>query len=319
MTKPKRKIAAKKPDVLFDRIVSILDEARGNVVRAVNTQMVLAYWLIGREIVLELQGGEKRAEYGKKVVEDLSIRLTERYGRGFSKENLQFFRRFYSAYHDRITISCPLGTKSGITQIPSQVGRELALPAKSSPAGSQSAQGFSPQLTWSHYRALMRVESIEARDFCEREAVAGGWDKRTLERQIQSYYYERILKSRKPHSAASTARCIQRPEGASYVSPGQRLSDKTITLTNDEIPFLAPLAPVIRGEGSGVRGSQPEVNNRFLRGFVPLIPSPSPPRSRGRREPNRATGFRSKVFRLTLRFISLGNALGTERPIFIQP
>ena len=77
MSNPKKNVAAAPPEALFGRIVSILEQAQGNVVRAVNTNMVLAYWLIGREIVQELQGGEERAEYGKKVVEDLSARLTE--------------------------------------------------------------------------------------------------------------------------------------------------------------------------------------------------------------------------------------------------
>lgn len=92
----------------------------------------------------------------------------------------------------------PVGAQSSSPAILSQLGIELSPPKKSSPAGSQLPQGFSPQLSWSHYRALMRVDKIEARDFYEREAVAGAWDKRTLERQIQSFYYERILKNRKP-------------------------------------------------------------------------------------------------------------------------
>ena len=75
MAKSKRKMAAKSPDVLFERVVSILEQARGNVVRAVNTQMVLAYWLIGREIVQELQGGDGRAEYGKQVLANLAKQL----------------------------------------------------------------------------------------------------------------------------------------------------------------------------------------------------------------------------------------------------
>lgn len=83
-----------KSNSLFDRIVSILEEARSNVVRAVNSNMVVAYWLIGSEIVQELQGGEERAEYGKQVIENLSIQLTERFGRGFSGQSLQNFRRF---------------------------------------------------------------------------------------------------------------------------------------------------------------------------------------------------------------------------------
>jgi len=76
---------------LFDRVVSILEQARGNVVRAVNSNMVMAYWLIGREIVQELQGGEERAEYGKQVLENLSNQLKERYGKGFSITNLRYF------------------------------------------------------------------------------------------------------------------------------------------------------------------------------------------------------------------------------------
>ena len=206
MTKPKRKIASKKPEALFGRIVSILDQARGNVVRAVNSNMVLAYWLIGREIVQELQGGAKRAKYGEKVVEDLSNRLTERYGKGFSAQTLWKFRLFYQAYSDRILILSPAGIELSATAILSPLGIELARPKKTRPVGTELPQGFSPHLSWSHYRALMRVEKIEARDFYEREAIAGGWDKRTLERQIQSLYYERMLKSRKPEKMLAEGR-----------------------------------------------------------------------------------------------------------------
>ena len=183
MTKPKRQISAEKPDALFGRVVSILEQAQGNVVRAVNTNMVLAYWLIGREIVEALQGGEERAEYGKKVVEILSARLTERYGKGFSEENLQLFRRFYRVYCDRVAISYPPGTKFGEAQ-------------KSYPAGTELPHGFSPQLSWSHYRALMRVENRAARDFYERETSECGWSKVQLERQIHSFYYDRIIANR---------------------------------------------------------------------------------------------------------------------------
>ena len=86
---------------LLDRVVLILEQARTNVVRAVNSNMVSAYWLIGREIVQELQGGDERAEYGKQVIENLSRQLTERYGRGFSTTNLRYFRTFYTVYADR--------------------------------------------------------------------------------------------------------------------------------------------------------------------------------------------------------------------------
>ena len=88
-------------DSLFNRVVSILEQARLNIVRTVNSQMVIAYWLIGREIVEDEQHGEARAKYGKRVIEDLSHRLTERFGKGFSVSNLWSFRQFYLVYGDR--------------------------------------------------------------------------------------------------------------------------------------------------------------------------------------------------------------------------
>lgn len=116
MNKSKQNIAVKKPDALFERVVFILEQARGNVVRAVNTNMVLAYWLIGREIVEELQGGAERAEYGKQRMSDLSEQLAQRYGSGYSVPNPQNFRKFYLAYSTRVVpaanIQYPAGTKS---------------------------------------------------------------------------------------------------------------------------------------------------------------------------------------------------------------
>jgi len=166
-----RKSAPSADNPLFDRVVTILEEARGRVVRAVNTQMVTAYWLIGREIVEAVQGGEERAAYGKQVLESLSERLKERYGSGFSVANLKNFRQFYQAFADR---------ESPIRY----------------PPGSELTQAFTPLLSWSHYRALMRVEDRAARDFYEREATECGWSKAQLERQIQSSYYQRILANR---------------------------------------------------------------------------------------------------------------------------
>jgi hypothetical protein len=86
------------PEELFDRVADIIEQARGNIVRAVNRNMVLAYWLIGREIVEEIQGGKGRAAYGRKVLGELSRKLTERYGEGFSVTNLQNFRVFFQTY-----------------------------------------------------------------------------------------------------------------------------------------------------------------------------------------------------------------------------
>ncbi|MBF0121238.1 MAG: DUF1016 family protein [Desulfobacterales bacterium] len=166
---------------LFDRVAAILDQARDSVVRAVNQPMVIAYWLIGREIVQELQGGADRADYGKQIIENLSKQLTKKYGQGFSVTNLKYFRTFYLIYSDRVS-------------------------SKSHPSGDEFIQGFSSRLSWSHYRALMRVEKPDARHFYENEAIACGWDKRTLERQIHSFYYERMLKSQNPQKMLQSAR-----------------------------------------------------------------------------------------------------------------
>jgi predicted NBD/HSP70 family sugar kinase len=87
---------------LFDRVAFILDQARANVVRSVNNQMLIAYWLIGREIVKEAQGGDERAEYGEKILEELSTRLSQRYGKGFSVINRRYFRLFYQTYAERL-------------------------------------------------------------------------------------------------------------------------------------------------------------------------------------------------------------------------
>jgi hypothetical protein len=95
---------------VFDRISMIPDRARTNVVRAINSEMVIAYWSIGMEIVEVEQKGKQRADYGKQMLEILSKKLTLRYGRGFSTANLWNFRQFFPMYHDRIPdILYPLG------------------------------------------------------------------------------------------------------------------------------------------------------------------------------------------------------------------
>ena len=184
--------------VLFDRVVEILEQARAGVVRAVNSHMVLAYWMIGREIVQKVQGGKGRAAYGGQALEDLSLKLTARYGEGFSKTSLKYFRTFYLAYADRLTqkgrTTCDLLNAPD----PNSLIRH--------PIGAESLSEFSSQLSWSHYRALMRVEKVEAREFYEREATDGTWDVRTLERQIHSFYYERLLKSQHPEKMITEGR-----------------------------------------------------------------------------------------------------------------
>jgi predicted nuclease of restriction endonuclease-like (RecB) superfamily len=174
---------------LFERVASILDGARGRVLRAVNHETVTAYWLIGREIVQALQGGESRAEYGKRVLEALSVQLGARYGKGYSATNLWYFRQFYLAFAERQPhITHPLGGQSDLLAAPATIVHP--------PGGLlPEAAGFHPNLSWSHYRALMRVENTTARHFYETEAVQSNWSRRDLERQIGSLLYDRLLAS----------------------------------------------------------------------------------------------------------------------------
>ena len=195
---------------LFERVASILDEARESVVRSVNSHMVLAYWHIGREIVQTLQRGDERAEYGRRLVADLSERLTGRFGRGFSTTNLWYFRQFYLAYADRRPeILHKAGGESAAAgklhkargELPStrtgraksdQVLRDLSLAIEH----PERIGGFSPRLSWSHYRALTKVEARPERLFYEIEAEKEGWSVPHLERQIDTMLFVRLLKSR---------------------------------------------------------------------------------------------------------------------------
>ena len=189
--------------VLFERIAHILDSARGRVLRAVNHETVTAYWLIGREIIQTLQGGQARAQYGNAVIADLAARLLEYYGAGFSAVNLKNFRQFYLAYPDRIEqISRPTGSQLAAPVEPNEI---------SYPEGSQLPPDFHPSLSWSHYRALMRVDNLSARQFYEAEAVQANWSRRELERQINSLFYERLLASSDKAAMLEGARKVTTP------------------------------------------------------------------------------------------------------------
>lgn len=181
---------------LFARVVSILEQARANVVRAINSNMVVAYWLIGKEIVLELQSGDERAEYGRQLIEQLSAQLTKKYGRGFSTTNLRYFRTFYTTYPDRkpeirqIRSGEFNGSRKRHTQ--SGVLDDMSMAVDK----ADCACGFSPNLGWSHYQALLSVENSNERLFYEIEAEKEGWEVKHLKRQIHTFLFARLLKSK---------------------------------------------------------------------------------------------------------------------------
>jgi predicted nuclease of restriction endonuclease-like (RecB) superfamily len=199
---------------LFDRVAAILERARASVVRSLNSEMVLAYWHIGREIVHLLQGGDDRAGYGKGLIDELSFRLTSRYGKGYSATNLRYFRTFYQIYADRVPeIRHGDGGEFGAPQIRHTacgVLEDLSLAVQE----ADPLRGFSSFLGWSHYRTLMKVDSRPERLFYEIEAEKEGWTVATLERQIHSLLFARLLKSRDKAGAlelASRGQVLQKP------------------------------------------------------------------------------------------------------------
>ncbi|OGV97064.1 hypothetical protein A2W24_06380 [Microgenomates group bacterium RBG_16_45_19] len=169
----------------YEAITEILRAARSNAYRAVNFTMVEAYWNIGRMVVEEEQQGKERAGYGKALMGNLSERLTLDFGKGFNASNLWAFRQFYLAFPILRTL-CGESFETQISQ--QQKGDDVSV--LSIPSSLRR------ELTWSHYRLLIRVEKPEARQWYMQEAAEQNWAVRALERQINSHYYERLLISR---------------------------------------------------------------------------------------------------------------------------
>jgi predicted nuclease of restriction endonuclease-like (RecB) superfamily len=167
----------------------ILTAASSTAARSVNSAQVAANWLIGREIVEEEQKGEKRAEYGRRVVESLSRKLTKDFGSGYSALNLWWFRRFYLEYPRLIEASV------NAQQILYAPRKESWIPGN-----------LHPNLSWTHYRMLLKVERCDARKFYEIEALTNDWSARALERQIASLLFERLALSRDKRGLMRLAR-----------------------------------------------------------------------------------------------------------------
>lgn len=207
-------------DDLFDRVVSILEQARANVVRSVNNNMVIAYWLIGREIVQAIQGGDERAQYGKQIIKQLAVKLNSKYGKGFSTTNLWYFRQFYIVYSNREPrISHKLCGELDFWEKlhePCGVLDDLSLSVEK----SDLIQEFSPVLSWSHYRTLTKVDNKNERLFYEIEAEKEGWSVPTLERQIHTFLFARLLKSRDKNGVLELA-----SKGQVITTPGDAIKE----------------------------------------------------------------------------------------------
>ena len=158
---------------LYSAIKETLLSSRRQAYTAVNFAMVQAYWQIGRIIVEHEQEGSLRSGYGKSVLQELSNRLTEEFGKGFSVRTLQQMKKFYVTF--------------------------------------PNTNALRSQLTWTHYRLLLSVENEQARQWYMDEAVASAWSSRQLERQISTMYYERLLASREKEPVQSEAAELMAP------------------------------------------------------------------------------------------------------------
>ena len=149
--------------IIFQEIKEILQEARNKVYKVANNAMVEAYWNIGR-VIVEKQGGNDKAEYGTALLKNLSKEMTKEFGKGFTIANLKNMRQFY-----------------------------LTFP---------KSYALRSELSWTHYRLLMRVENDNARNFYMEECIKSNWSTRQLERQITTLFYERILSSKNKEKVA---------------------------------------------------------------------------------------------------------------------
>jgi len=213
---PANSVDAKSYGVVLNDVAVLLEEARRASARAVNTVMTATYWEIGRRIVEFEQGGESKAEYGELVIERLSKDLTERFGKGFSKRNIEQMRRFYLCWPIAQTLSAQFENAEKLQTVSEKsasIRQTLSAEFKAEPndqivqtpsgklqtvsaQSSLSAIAVRFPLPWSHYVRLMAVENAEARKFYEEEALRGGWSVRQLDRQASSQFYERTLLSR---------------------------------------------------------------------------------------------------------------------------
>jgi predicted nuclease of restriction endonuclease-like (RecB) superfamily len=178
---------------LYSEIKKILEDARQSAYRSVNFAMVLAYWEIGKRIVEHEQSGKERAGYGEALLKELSKNLSADFGRGFALASLKNYRQFYLTFSNRAKGSA-LGSFSNET-IPDKKGSATGSQNSLSTV-SKSSHALRSELSWTHYRLLMRVENVMARNYYIDEAIAQNWSTRALERQINSFYYDRIISSK---------------------------------------------------------------------------------------------------------------------------
>ena len=167
---------------IINDIRNLIDNAKKSIVKSVNWAMVITYWEIGKRIIEEEQKGEERAKYGSFLIKKLALQLTTEFGRGFDERELRKMRQFYTCFPIRDTVR--------------------------------------PELSWSHYRLLMKVEDEQAKTFYLTESIQEAWSTRQLDRQISTAYFQRLLASKDQNLLKSNAQKEVQP-----VSPNDFLKD----------------------------------------------------------------------------------------------
>lgn len=180
-------------NMLVNDLRSIVSKARSKAFAAVNYSLVERNWRIGQRIVEEEQNGASRAEYGKHVIEVASAALTEEFGKGFSYTNIANYKRFYLTFND-LQILQTVSEEFKKQKHQTLSDESSLLPQKGQTPPAQSELRLLP---WSHYERLIRVEDKQAREWYAKEAFEQGWSFRTLNRNINTLYYERLLMSKK--------------------------------------------------------------------------------------------------------------------------
>lgn len=179
-------------NMLVNDLRSIVSKARSKAFAAVNYSLVERNWRIGQRIVEQEQNGASRAEYGKHVIEVASAALTEEFGKGFSETNIRTFRKFFLIFRN-LEIQ---QTVSAESNLPKQQTLSDNLSSHFQKGQTPPAQFKLRLLPWSHYERLIRVEDKKAREWYAKEAFEQGWSYRTLSRNINTLYYERLLMSK---------------------------------------------------------------------------------------------------------------------------
>lgn len=202
---------SKREDSLFEHVSKLIDEARKHLKTTIDTTMVYTYYGVGKYIVEDEQQGETRAAYGKTVLKRLSVRLTEKYGKGWSYSNLRQIRQFYMVYSDLTDSVCQIHDRNDRQCLSNSQATKLHQLEK----GNTVAPKFT--LSWSHYLILMRIANQNERNFYEIECYKQNWSVRQLQRQYTSSLYERLALSRNKDEVMRLAQEGQTIEKASDV------------------------------------------------------------------------------------------------------